>query len=373
MKPKHTYLDIPRYKSWTKQRDRALEQLHTKAQLESSDEMRRLFTSILLTAQSYFPQMKTGGSADQFDHAIREQFKQSAQVLWHITLTLRVRTYLLSKAAEGEILAQVTPGQFTTRVSKFDLQAIKGNMASAGGPLINRINLYLDKLRRRIVSIAQVAAMNTEDPKAFLIYVMQAFPKSRPVIRPNRILKPGLMEAAGDNEDDNQIPWGMRGAVGSAQKGLGSAVDLIDEDAWNDMVNAYKAEFVPKWRSPEFVVDLPTKEKDEWYAWEFERDLTAEFVQSVRDGEIQSAKENGINDFVWIAIIDKATCDDCCGDYGCTDFDGLLISEIDEMTGGDVTSAPAHFNCRCRLAPALENIPEKPDTDVPDFEDWLNS
>lgn len=373
MKPKHTYLDIPRYKRWTKERDRALEQFHTNAQLQSSDEMRKLFTGVLLAAKSYFQDIKASASADHFDHFIRDQFKQTAVSLWEITIALRIRSYLLSKAAEGEILAQVTPKQFTTRISKYDLQSKKADMAAAGGPLINRISLYLDKLRRRIVSTVQVAAMNSETVDIFLLRVLQSFPKSRQVIRPDRILKPGLMEADDGFDDQNQIPWGMRGAVGSAQKGLGSAVDLIDEDAWNDMVDAYKAEFVPKWRSPEFVVDLPTKEKDAWYAWEFERDLTAEFVQSVRDGEIESAKENGIDDFVWIAIIDKATCDDCCGDYGCTDFDGLLISEISEMTGGEVTSCPAHFGCRCRLAPALENIPEKPDTEVHEFSDWLNT
>jgi len=126
-------------------------------------------------------------------------------------------------------------------------------------------------------------------------------------------------------------------------------------------------------------VNIPTTEKDTWYVWEFERDLTNEFVKSVRTGQIAAANENGITDFVWIAVIDSKT-DECCQWR-----DGLLISEIRERLGdhrdedeacnieGDNLTPPIHFNCRCTLAPAAENIPDKPDTGAKSFDEWLET
>lgn len=164
-------------------------------------------------------------------------------------------------------------------------------------------------------------------------------------------------------------------------------LDREGEAAWDDMLDSYKKDFVPVWRAPEYVVDIPitdpthqvTTGEDVWYAWEFERDLTNEFVKSVREGTVEAATENGVTDFVWIAVIDSAT--DAC----CRWRDGLLVSEIEKELGGhkdeDAECAledeglvpPIHFNCRCTLAPATDNIPDKPDIDSPSFEQWLET
>jgi hypothetical protein len=163
-------------------------------------------------------------------------------------------------------------------------------------------------------------------------------------------------------------------------------LDHIDEAAWKDMVDDYLHDYIPKWRAPEYVVDIPITDptitaegREVWYAWEFERDLTQEFVQSVRDGQVGAAKEAGITDFVWIAVIDSVT--DAC----CRWRDGLLVSEIEKelaqhqdeddecnLEGGGLTP-PLHFNCRCALAPAQDNIPDRPSLEDPDFETWLNT
>jgi hypothetical protein len=164
------------------------------------------------------------------------------------------------------------------------------------------------------------------------------------------------------------------------------AIDHIDENAWADMVDAYKDEYIPKWRAPEYIVDIPVTDptmtatgEEVWYAWEFERDLTNEFVKSVRDGQVDGANQAGITDFVWVAIIDSAT--DAC----CRWRDGLLISEIEKQLDehkdddeecdldDDGLTPPLHFSCRCTLAPATDNIPDKPNADTKDFEEWLST
>jgi hypothetical protein len=227
--------------------------------------------------------------------------------------------------------------------------------------------MYVDKLRRKIVSYAHASALSAKNAADFATDVAIAFPRTRKVGVPRRILKPLIREAdrlAGDPPID-------------------IAIDNVDDETWNEMLDAYMSDYVPVTRAPEFVVDTAganvtdlTTQADGtkvWYAWELEKDLTHEFVQNVRDGQIDAANDNGITDFVVISIIDDKTCDACCGDYGCVDFDGMLVSEIDDMTAGEFTTPPYHFNCRCTLAPATDAIPEKPDDGSKDFEDWLNT
>src|SRR5262249_34222277 len=136
----------------------------------------------------------------------------------------------------------------------------------------HRLQLYLDKLRRKITSYAQASALSAKDQEEFAKDVYYAFPKLRKVSVPRRTLKP-IREATH--------------SVGKGKNKADIAVDNIDPDAWNDMRNAYMDEYVPKTRGPESVIAEPevTGEKT-WYAWEGERDITNEFVQSVRDGQV---------------------------------------------------------------------------------------
>ena len=75
---------------------------------------------------------------------------------------------------------------------------------------------------------------------------------------------------------------------------------------------------------------------------------------------------------MWVAIIDDKVCDDCCGKYGCADFDGKTLTEVSKMTNGEVTSTPAHFNCRCDLAPITGEL-ETIQSNEEDFDKWLNT
>ena len=67
------------------------------------------------------------------------------------------------------------------------------------------------------------------------------------------------------------------------------------------------------------------------------------------------------------------TCEDCCGRFGCVDFDGKTITEIEAMTDGEQSTPPFHFNCRCTMAPMLDNMPELEQSNEEEFQAWLNS
>lgn len=353
-----------RYKSWVKQRDRAAEDLHTRAQLEMADLMRDALAHVLMVCKAQFQGIKDGHThaIDLFESSVRWKFDHLANDLYGVIWKLRSRAYTLARASESEIIAQLSPGkQVRATVDRHNIENIKHKRSMAGGVMLQRIKLYCDRLRRKIVSAAQAYAMTENDPNEFAKAVMATFPRSRRVNVPRRILKPKLMEAQ---------------SIGNKAD---VAIDNVDDDTWDDMLDAYMNDYVPKSRAPEYVVDIPTTEGEVWYAWEMERDMTNEFVSAVRSGQIDAANEAGITDFVWIAVLDDKT-DECCAWR-----DGLLISEIEDQLEdhqdedhacdieGDGLNPPLHFNCRCTLAPATDNVPDKPDDGTKDFDDWLNS
>lgn|GEM_PF-2666702 len=366
----HRMDDVPAYRKWVKARDKALEELHTKSQLETSDELRRLLGQILLMSSAYYHQSKTTmhilGShrpIDHLDQSIKIEFQRSTTRLFQILTKLKVNSFVLAKSSQAEIIAQLLRRKIEARLSKADVQKVILRDSLAGGPALHRLELYMDRLRRKILNAVQLSSLHAADAEEFLYDVIRSFPKRRVVKQPRRILKPKLMEA------DQSI--------GS---GASVSIDNIDEDSWQSMLDDYLSDPTMQYRQPEYVVNLditdPTVQKDGeqvWYAWEFEQDMMNEFVQSVRDGEIDAANDNGITDFVVIAIIDDNTCEGCCGEYGCVDFDGLLVSEVESMTDGQYSSAPYHFRCRCTCAPATSEIPEKPDDGGIEFDDWLMS
>ncbi len=366
---KHRWNDNSRYRTWVKQRDRAAEDLHTRAQLEMADILRDTFGHVLMIAKAQFEGLKSGNhmAIEWFEHSLKAKFDYTANELYVVMVKLRARSYTLIRASESEIIAQLSPGKkVSASVSRADLHQLMHKDSLAGGQMMARIKLYCDRLRRKITSAAQAYAMTAKDPTDFATDVLAALPRSRRVNVPRRILKPKLMES-----DDF--------SVGDDPNQADISVDNVDDEAWNDMLDTYKSDYVPKTRAPEYVVDIPTTDGDTWYAWEMERDLTNEFVSAVRDGQIDAANEAGITDFVWIAVIDDKV-DECCAWR-----DGLLISEIEDQLEdhadddhacdieGDGLNPPLHFNCRCTLAPATDNIPEKPDDGAKDFDDWLNS
>lgn len=145
----------------------------------------------------------------------------------------------------------------------------------------------------------------------------------------------------------------------------------IDDETWNVILDDYLKD-QPVDRSFDHIVG-ETVDEEPYYGWELERDTVNEFVKEVREGQLDAAKQMGVTDFVVISIIDDRTCDKCCGNYGCVDFDGHTVKEIEEMTKGEQSAPPYHGNCRCALAPATEDLPKMADDGSKEFDEWLNT
>lgn len=367
----------PTYRKWVKARDIALERLHTNAQLRSADEMRNLLGEVLRNALNYYHQTKaishspTWGASPihHFEDTLKGLFLKAADTQFKILTKLKINSFVLAKASQSEIMGQLLRREIVAKITPADIQKVVLRKSLAGGPALQRLEFYMDRLRRKIINAAQSSALDAPTGEEFLMDIARAFPKRRIVRKPKRILKPKLMEA--DRSDDDAE----------------YSIDFIDDKAWSDALDDYMSQPAMEFRQPEYVVNIPitdgtiqkTTGDEVWYAWEFERDMVNEFVQSVRDGEIEAANDNGITDFVWIAVIDDKT-DQCCAWR-----DGLLVSEIEKELAdhededaecaldGDGLAPPLHFNCRCALAPATDEIPEKPDDGGVEFDDWLMS
>jgi hypothetical protein len=158
----------------------------------------------------------------------------------------------------------------------------------------------------------------------------------------------------------------------------GFATGVIDQDSWDNAVDDYLLDEVPNDRSPYSKVFDETKEPGEdgheRYQWEVEQQVTDDFVQSVRSGEVDAANENGITDMIWITVIDQKTCQYCCRPR-----DGMLSAEIEaalksgklDADACDALVPPAHPWCRCRVSPATADLPEKAPPDFGPWNDWL--
>jgi SPP1 gp7 family putative phage head morphogenesis protein len=368
----------PRYKSFIEDRDKALERLHTKAQLEMSDVLRGTFQKVMHSVSHFyrsytdqgFQTYHSQGLIKQVDHGISSEFLSSSLKLFEIVVRLRRHAFMLSFAGEAEAMARATDGKMTAYLSRQDFDSKVEEPSPGGGHMLEKIQLYMDRVKRRILDAVQMSAVLDEWPQEALLRVQRSLPKTKRLIQPPRILKKPVLEAVRNREADD---GGLGVTLGITKK---KSEFLIDPQEWDEMRDEYLKDFVPSWRGPESVIGVFKDEDDlkkEWYAWELEQEITQDFVQQVRDGQVQAAKDNGVKDFIWIAIIDDKT-DECCSWR-----DGLtseqIEAELKTKRKDDECQAivpPAHFNCRCTLAPILEGMPETPPSNIGEFEEWLN-
>ena len=351
------------YSSFIKQRDKALERIYFNAQSKINDELRAAFTRAMeIVSFRYFQisqgSMMTSGAKHalvNIHSAIDHEFMNAAKKISSIHEQMLKSSKLLSIAGEAQAIAQATD---KPAKAKANSHIIKADKNFNDEDIFDRTYLALSRISRDIMDALEMSRINGEDTREALKRCMKVFPKSKKVLIPKKIFK--AMEAK-----KKPIEF------------VNLSLDVSDED-WANMVSDYMDEYIPKHRGPNSVFDIkPAGEKgdelEEWYAWEMEQSQVNDFVDSVRDGSNKAAKENGVHDFIWVAVIDDRT-DECCRWR-----DGKTLTEIreemsdhdDEGCDGDVP--PLHFNCRCTLAPVLDYLPDMPDTGEKDFEEWLNS
>ena len=355
-KQKIPALESSRYRKFIAARDRALEVMLNKARAQMHDVLRGTFQAvkerIALRFSNTMPVASTfdaSGFLDSIDKEIEKEFAKAANLIGGIFLTMKMNCYTLALAGECEAIGQAMDEMVKVEITKdAALENAVTNFNEENLPA--RIRYAFDKLRRKIMNAVQLSRVQGSSVAEALERIDRALPAGAFVKRPPRVLKP--LKEAGAKEPLADL-----------------AVGFYDEATWKQAVDYYLQAFVPTYR-----FRGPAADVDYFYrTWELEKDLTHEFVDTVRQAARDGAAINGITDFQWIAVLDDHTCEECCGEYGCGDFDTLSTREIEKMTRGEVVAPPAHYNCRCTIAPMLEYVPELPQSNAKEFDEWLNS
>lgn len=352
----------PRFRRFITERDRALEVMLSNATARSTDVLNKTFRRVLEIVSHQYGQLPDDGILSgrsrhtlyNIEVAIDSLFADTVKELASIAQKLNKHAYLLAFVGMSEALGRARDQKQKYNVHKYG----EHDTAFSGEPIEARFSHSFLRLRMQLIQALSLARVHEEKLPDALKRVKKALPKVALVKRNKPILKRMTREADLPSDVAEPLSFGF-----------------LDEKEWASLVDDYKNEYVPKTRSPETVFDVPEDGSYfEKYGWEVEQEITNNFVSQVRSGDIDSAKENGISDFQWIAIIDRVT-DECC-----LWRDGLTTAEIEAKLQSehaddecDVMVPPAHFNCRCTIAPMLDDMPEKPESNEQEFDQWLNS
>jgi len=357
-----------RYTKFVRARNKVLEDFHRQAQLNMSKVIGESILAIRDITRSRYPDiMRYGVYAPQgkellsnLEFTLKRLLGMACHSLTFEMTHLRGLVYSLTYSSEAEAI-----GQAINKPTKYSLTSDKifsrqRSETFSGGDIEQRVQLILNKLIRKIMSAIELSAINEDSLEDMADRVERVLPKPKRISAKGRhITVGGVRESDKPKEDVPDMSTGY-----------------IDPQTWEEIVDTYKSEEVPGWRGPEdsYKVQMPSGKYEEIYAWELEQEVTQDFVYQVRQGQIDAAKENGINDYVWIAIVDDRT-DDCC-----VWRDGLTTAEIEQKLSSTRRDdkcqsivPPAHFNCRCILAPMVDEMPDRPESNEKDFESWLNT
>lgn len=366
-KMKSNLSQVPAYRSFIKDRDLALEALLDRSILEISDVLRGTLSHALASIEMTYSKIIRGEyhptvikqGLETIERNLQNVFNAAGEEIYRLTWRIRKNSYALSYAGEVEAISRAIAKPKTSNLNSDKLMTKGLSKMPSGSDALTRIEMELKTLERNILNEVQRSAVSELSLEDFHLAISKVIPKRKRIEQKRKTLfKPTMREA----EKSPKI------SVVSDE--------FIDDEAWDSVLHDYTSEFVPRWRGPESVLEQagPRATKDDYYAWQFEKELTQDFVYQVREGQIDAARENGINDFVWIAVVDDVT-DECC-----LWRDGLTTKEIElelktkrRNDECDTSVPPAHFNCRCTLAPALEGIPDKPESNIGSFEEWLSS
>lgn len=356
----------PSYNKFVNDRNKALEQLHINSQVRVSNILHEALTHILqICSHRYSMIGQDSFFTDQARQVLKQIDSQIDATLSHacksITIEfvrLRRYVYMLTTAGETEAIGRAL-GRYTQfRIDRAKLDKVSTSKLRQDEDVMQRVSFELTKLKHKVMQALEYSRVVEEPHAEMLQRVEKAFPKSYVYKKPPRILK--SIKEAGSKKEDKE-----------------ASVIFVDDQEWEQMVSDYLEgpQFLPeRFYNEEELIYVDGEQALKGYAWQIEQQLTDDFVQQVRDGQVEAANENGISDFVWIAILDDKT-DECCEWRN-----GLTTSEIEaELESNraddecDAITPPAHFNCRCDLAPVGDDIPDRVETDFGEFSDWITS
>jgi hypothetical protein len=357
--------EVPEYRRFVKERDVALEKLLSNARIRNTNIMNRFLTDVIRIMVSHYAAKAKDSSeiissVRDLSHELEPYISDATVQITRNALNLRRMTYLLTVASEAEALARATGRDVRVKVGDREILKELKSKTQRDEVLLSRVRLALDRLVRKMIDRYQLSLVDGSSMEEFLDRVFLVVPK-RKRMGVKRVLKP-LREATAPTEKKEDISL---------------IIGEIDPQDWNELVDEWKKDEIVTNRSAESYFDreVGEHEAEEVYEWEVEREITDDFVRAVREGQIEVAKENGVDDFVWVAVIDERT--------GDSDKwrDGKKLSEIQDYIdkhgadpfGNDLLSPPIHVNCRCVISPLFPGLPEPRKLPEGEFEKWLSA
>lgn len=365
------------YRKFINERDDALERILDSSRLRLTEITDQNLVRVIEIIKSRYDFANSGMfsylSKQRFisiEHEIGREFETFTYRIFSELVSLRKKTYLLAFLGEHKAIDNSTTATVRPKLTKHELdqKAVERRLFGDIDP-VRKISFELSKLKQKIINALEMSSLLEEDVNKAIGRVYLTFPKVKPLPKKAALKRVKVTEA--DSIDINLkkgTTWGFE----------------IDPNIWASLIEDYAKIYIPEDRSPASFFDIKNPYTDEkmtdevppeqrYYEWEVTRDVNNDFVNQVRSGQIDAANQNGIDEFVVISIIDDKTCDSCCGGVGCVDFHGRFTSEVEEMTDGEFSSPPYHFNCRCALAPASKDLEFKPDFTDEDFNKWLTT
>ena len=357
-----TLLDSPRYRSFVNQRDQILEQMHRNAQVDISRLLYEALSQVEGAVSRHLIVHRPESPARDvmLNHQIQGILGYVAWPIFARMVRLRRNVFVFTATSEAEAIAQGQGKEFQIKLPKELLDQISFSPNPNDEDMRKRIQLSLHRIGRDIEDAIHLSNVMGETPQETLERVKSSFPKVVGYKVPPRELKP--LKAFKEAEISDRPKIFLTNSI-------------MDDSEWQDAVDAYKQTELPPSRFDEEAETLGgVPEGYNIYNWEAEANLTHDFVEKVRMGQEEAAKSAGIQDFVWIAILDDKT-DECCSTrsgMSTTEIENALDSGNLDSDVCEETVPPAHLNCRCKLVPMGDTV-EKTDVDWGTFDDWIEA
>lgn len=343
-----TLWESPEYKRFVNDRNEALEKMHSRAQSELSEVLhswlRVVETSLygILSMRSYGRARTVAQCVHEFSHVVEPLLFGAIEASSKINSKLQRMTWLLSYVGELEAVGRAT-GKVNHRAEVLSIP--DPDMTKLRDEAWASYSKLLNKIKDRLTSALLRELPNDEA----IQYVKSSFPKPVKFKFKKRVVR--AVEATRKQGKDIVV------------------TDFLGDGEWEEVISYLRQE-LPKSR---FSDDVLSDDEQERYEWEYEQKLSDDFVTAFHNGEIPAANELGIQEFVWVSVIDNKTCETCC-----LPRNGMTTSEIEEAIHAgildedcDAVTPPAHPNCRCQIAP-VGDTKQVEGPDWAGFNTWLN-
>jgi hypothetical protein len=355
-----------RYKKFTHDRDAASELILQNTHRRITEILDHAFSELIVMVKTYYPDSLKHYKPLRlklqfFDELFDRTLHPLGDLISREIIRMRYKVLTLAYHSENEAIRQSASPQSFPKLSPSDLHTLCQNQFK---DVSNQITLELARLRHSLSAKIGISLMNDEPTEKAVGRVFAALPKKKPLPDKLHLKRVKHIEAPRPPQIFTQF---------------------LDKALAEQIINDYTSKYIFTDRSPENVFDIINpftdtryinkyQSKDAVYGWQVEQEITHDFVSQVRSGQIAAARDAGIKDFMWLAVLDSKTCEMCCAWR-----DGLTSSEILDKLNKDkdlkaACSAlvpPAHMNCRCTPVPATDDIEYDLSDDAKDFHEWL--